>query len=54
MKGDGQAREECGTQDSRLESQIDIKQWTRIILILAATLYVLQGGDPSGLPILTP
>jgi hypothetical protein len=33
---------------------VDIKQWTRIVLILSATLYLLNGGDPTqvlvGLP----
>lgn len=32
---------------SRSSPEIDVKQWTRIVLILAATLYVLQGGDPT-------
>lgn len=31
------------------KNDIDIKQWTRIVLVLAATLYVLQGGDPTTL-----
>lgn len=31
------------------DAGIDVKQWTRIVLILAATLYVLQGGDPTTL-----
>jgi len=32
-------------------SGIDLKAWTRIILILASTLFVLQGGDLNSLPI---
>lgn len=36
-----------GSQDGSPGSAIDIKQWTRIVLILAATLYMLQGGDPT-------
>ena len=36
-----------GPEGSQDGSAIDIKQWTRIVLILAATLYMLQGGDPT-------
>lgn len=39
-------------EDSPEGEKVDVKQWTRIVLILAATLYILQGGDPSSLPML--